>query len=183
MKRNKGFTMVEIMIVVAIIGLLAAIAIPSFIRARADSQKNACIANLWKIAAAKEEWALANAKAVGDVVVEKEVDKYIKGGRPECPAGGTYDYGKIGQEPTCSIKGHVLPVDYVKPVGEKPELTEAKKLSKIAQRVDERLEDSMILVLDGLKEVKEELGVLSEDLAKLAESVKIIQEMTKEKRE
>ena len=55
---KKGFTLVEIMIVVAIIGLLAAIAIPSFMRARTTSQKNSCINNLRQIEAAKDQYAL-----------------------------------------------------------------------------------------------------------------------------
>ena len=61
--RNKsGFTLVEIMIVVAIIGLLAAIAIPNFIKARTTSQKNACINNLKQIDGAIQQWALRGAK-------------------------------------------------------------------------------------------------------------------------
>jgi prepilin-type N-terminal cleavage/methylation domain-containing protein len=109
MKGKKGFTLVEIMIVVAIIGLLAAIAIPSFIKARQESQKNACINNLRQIDAAKEQWALANGKVNGDAIVQAEVDAYIKGGNPTCPASGTYTYGAVGADPTCSIALHVLP--------------------------------------------------------------------------
>jgi prepilin-type N-terminal cleavage/methylation domain-containing protein len=103
MKTNKqGFTLVEIMIVVAIIGLLAAIAIPSFMKARTTSQQKACINNLRQIESGKEQWALANKKAEGDDIVTTEIDVYMKDS-PDCPAGGTYVYGKIGTDADCSI--------------------------------------------------------------------------------
>lgn len=108
MKSNrKGFTLVEIMIVVAIIGMLAAIAIPSFMKARSTSQKNACINNLRQIEASKEQWALETRQGQGITVVTTEVDTYMKRA-PACPSGGTYDYGVVGTNATCTTPTHVL---------------------------------------------------------------------------
>lgn len=102
MNKKMGFTLVEIMIVVAIIGLLAAIAIPSFVKSRNVSQQNACINNLRIIDGGKEQWAMAANKTDGDTSTTASVNDYIKGGSPSCPAGGTYDYSFIGSAPTCN---------------------------------------------------------------------------------
>ena len=101
MKSNKlGFTLVEIMIVVAIIGLLAAIAIPSFQRSRDLTRANACINNLRLIDAAKEQVALAENLGDSDVPTDAEVEAYLRAA-PVCRAGGNYDYQPIGTDPTC----------------------------------------------------------------------------------
>ena len=107
--RRAGFTLVEIMIVVAIIGLLAAIAIPSFMKARTKSQQNACLNNLRQIESSKEQWALETRQAQYAAEVTAEVNAYIKA-TPVCPAGGTYAYKVIGTNAVCTLGGgHVLP--------------------------------------------------------------------------
>jgi DNA repair exonuclease SbcCD ATPase subunit len=73
-------------------------------------ERNACIANLRLIYAAKQAWALDKNKTDSDVPTEQDLLPYLKGGVfPVCPAGGIYTIGAVGVLPTCSIPGHVLP--------------------------------------------------------------------------
>src|SRR3954470_15493018 len=88
--RNAGFTLVEIMIVVAIIGLLATIAIPNFVRARLKAQQSACINNLRQIDGAKQTWALENKAGQSTIPVLANIQPYLgrgtAGTAPTCPA-------------------------------------------------------------------------------------------------
>jgi len=109
--RELGFTLVEIMIVIGIIGLLAAIAIPNFIKARATSQQNACINNLRQINSAVEQWAMETGQAPGAPPPDMgtELTPYIQlnsnSSIPLCPSGGTYTIYNISAVPqvSCSL--------------------------------------------------------------------------------
>jgi prepilin-type N-terminal cleavage/methylation domain-containing protein len=114
--RKSGFTLVEIMIVVAIIGLLAAIAIPNFVKARTASQRSACVANLKQIDGAKSTFALEAKKKAGDTVASTDIfgsTSYIRVA-PTCPSTGTdYTINVVDTKPACpnqaTLTDHVLP--------------------------------------------------------------------------
>lgn len=108
LNRKKGFTLVEIMIVVLIIGILLAIAVPNFVRARETSRTRSCIANLRQLDSGKEQYAMEARLAAGAAVaMANVVPDYVKK-EPVCPAGGTYTVGNVGADPTCSVAGHAL---------------------------------------------------------------------------
>ncbi len=108
MQRNRAFTLVEIMIVVLIIGILMAIAVPNFVKARESARKNTCIANLKQIDSAKEQWAMDNKKNSGDATTMTNLTTGYLKAAPLCPSGGTYTTGNVGTNPSCTISGHTL---------------------------------------------------------------------------
>jgi prepilin-type N-terminal cleavage/methylation domain-containing protein len=124
MKSRRGFTLIEIMIVVLIIGILLAIAVPNFVLARKAARTKACISNLKQIQSAKEQWAMDKKQpgsatpAAADLWGSTTV--YINS-TPSCPSTGAAYAGinAVDTNPVCpnsttdgaagSIYEHILP--------------------------------------------------------------------------
>ena len=101
---SKGYTLVEVMIVVAIIGLLASIALPNFIRSRTTTRRHACINNLRLISAAKDQAALENGYQETSVLNSADITSYMKSNAmPTCPSTGVYTVNAVSVNPVCSL--------------------------------------------------------------------------------
>lgn len=115
MNSRRGLTLVEMMIVVLVIAVLTAIAIPNFITSRAKARAGTCNSNLRQIAQAKDQFAMIERLGEGADVYPADLSPdYLRGGPfPICPTGGTYTVNPIGEHPTCSLSGsnppHVYP--------------------------------------------------------------------------
>jgi prepilin-type N-terminal cleavage/methylation domain-containing protein len=100
-----GFTLVEIMIVVAIIGLLAAIAVPNYNKSRLRAHQTTSIANLRQIDGAVQVWAFENKREAGNPVAYADIKSYLRH-EVSCPSGGntfedSYALVSVDESPTC----------------------------------------------------------------------------------
>ncbi len=130
--RCRGFTLVEMMIVILVIGILLAIAVPSFLNARETGRSKACVANLYQINSAKLQCVMDN-KLAPDSTAKFSVDgitttvagpngtyqltragssvNYIRT-VPVCPSGGNYTPGLVSAAPTCDVSAASAGADY-----------------------------------------------------------------------
>lgn len=105
-----GFSLIEMLIVLGILGIILALAIPNFTRSRAEARKQLCIENLSQIESAKQLWGLENQKHAGATPVISDMvgpTSYLKV-MPQCAGGGTYAFNALGDNATCTIAGHSL---------------------------------------------------------------------------
>ncbi|MFA5499634.1 MAG: prepilin-type N-terminal cleavage/methylation domain-containing protein [Candidatus Omnitrophota bacterium] len=114
-KIRDGFTIIELMIALAIIAIMLSITIPNYARSRLESQKNTCMANLRQINSAIDQWVMENKIQTGTVpseLDEESIYSYLKSSKPRCPGAGVYTIHTIGsaEQVTCSLssKGHLL---------------------------------------------------------------------------
>jgi hypothetical protein len=105
---SQSFANIALLPAVAVPAMVAAVAIPNFVKARTTSQENACINNLRQLDAAKNQWALEKGQPAGAVPTKQDLLPYLRRW-PVCPQGGTYNLGPVGEAPTCSVPGHKLP--------------------------------------------------------------------------
>ena len=102
-RRRAGFTLIEMVIVVMVLTILIAIAIPQVMRARQNARTKGCIANLWQIQSAEQRWAFENSKTAEDVPNHDDLVPVYMKDWPECPEGGDYTLESVDKTPVCSI--------------------------------------------------------------------------------
>ncbi|MBX7131051.1 MAG: prepilin-type N-terminal cleavage/methylation domain-containing protein [Fimbriimonadaceae bacterium] len=107
MRKNRGFTVVEFMIVVIVIGILLGIAAPQFVKAREASRFRACASGTRMLESAKAQWAIEQGKDENATPSAADLAPFLKVW-PECPSGGSYALGKVGEGTSCSVPAHAF---------------------------------------------------------------------------
>ena len=102
-RKLAAFTLLEVMIIAAVIGIMAMIAVPNFIKARTTAQQKACVKQLHSLSESKQQWAFENQKLPTATPTRAQLRVYSgKNRMPTCPTHGTYPLRPVNQEPLCS---------------------------------------------------------------------------------
>jgi competence protein ComGC len=107
-RNNSAFTIVEIVVVVGLVAMVLALAVPNLFKSRDEAQVKACIASLKAIDTAKQQWAVDKRKGHASIPTDEDLfgaGLYISV-KPSCPSGGTYSLNAVNMRPACSISGH-----------------------------------------------------------------------------
>ena len=110
--KKRGFTLMEVIIIMLIIVLLVAIAVPNYMKAQTEVKRVTCISNLQKMDEAIERYASSENKSASDAVYLTTIIPEFLRLRPTCPSRGSYTLTTVGQNPTCSMEltlSHKLP--------------------------------------------------------------------------
>jgi prepilin-type N-terminal cleavage/methylation domain-containing protein len=112
-RSSNGFSLIEIAIVVAVIGVAAMVALPNLFSSRSTAEETVCITNLKAIMTAKEAWGFEHNKALEDTPLYEDIKPFLSKNQTEsiCPLGGKYTIGALNENPTCEFaaQGHKLP--------------------------------------------------------------------------
>lgn len=107
MRKDYGFTVIEFMIVILVIGILLAIAAPQFVRAREASRFRTCASGIRALESAKAQWAIEQGKDENALPNPADLAPFLKVW-PVCPSGGHYTIGKVGEGSSCTVASHVF---------------------------------------------------------------------------
>lgn len=104
-RREGGFTLIEVLAVVVVIGIIAAIALPRFLGVKSDAETKSCKGNLASINLQIERYYIANGSWPSKLTTITKGTDYFPDGEPSCPGTGTYSMSTTTHRCSCSVHG------------------------------------------------------------------------------
>ena len=107
-RATSSFTLVEVLLLLAIVGLLLGVALPNSLRAQKKADAHHCRANLEDIQYAIQDWVSTESIGPGENVTLELIRKYLDEREVSCPSGGRYILSTVREKPSCTVEGHSL---------------------------------------------------------------------------
>ena len=104
-RHEQGFTLIEVLAVVVVVGIIAAIALPRFLGVKSDAEAKACMGNQASINVQVERYYTVNGSWPAIAAITGSTD-YFPDGAPTCPSSGTYTLSSTTHRVSCSVSGH-----------------------------------------------------------------------------